>query len=218
MTHADKNALNDEQLKERLNFSKMFDRQKGQIKQTAHIKNLLTPSTKEDSLSQGVQSLENDYQLEKIEAKLQDRLGIIENNLIQKIENIKTPNPGIKPGIYFDLSNKNLVYKLIAGALVCSLLVAIGLSPKETIVTKEKIVYKATPAKQLPTPKKYVLTKFVNIRSSASSKGAKITTLAPNSIVKFIETKHGWTKIEYRDHLKEKTITGWAYGENLKEI
>lgn len=207
MTHINKNALSEEQLKDRLDFTKMFDRQAGQIQQTKHIKNLLTPREELREVGHFQPAPNKDY-----EVLFNEKIDSLENKLLHHLDNI---NKAHKKQILLDFSGLKLD-KILAGAIVLgSLIIGIALIPKKEIIEKEKIVYKNLPIKN---PSRSVVTKFVNLRQSPSSKGLKLETLAPNSIVEILESKNDWKKLEFKDHLNNKTVIGWVYGENLKNI
>lgn len=60
--------------------------------------------------------------------------------------------------------------------------------------------------------------KFVNIRVGPSRKEKSLFTLSPNVVIEKIAQKGGWVKIIFKDYVKGKTKTGWAWSELLQEI
>lgn len=211
MTHTTKNALSQEKLKERLNFSKMFDRQAGQIQQTKHIKNLLNPI---EEKPQEVLTSKNEFHEQN--QLLVKRLNRLEEILILKMEKLEQKN---LKSILIDFTQLR-THKYLAGAIIfASLIISISHLSSQEVITKEKIVYK--PQTINPTGKVkdlFILTKFVNLRESPSKSGIKIDTLAPNSSVKILEELRGWKKIQFKNYVQDKTIIGWIYGENLKRV
>lgn len=208
MKEKTQNSLPKSKLKERMNFASMFERQEQQIKQTAHIKNLLTPTQENQeskSFNSRIETLESQYSLDSIN----HRFDQLEENLKQK------------PQFKIDFNNKKMVYTISMAFIIGGLLFGIGLSSGGKTIIQEKVIVKEIPAKAAPVAIKkelFVMTKFVNIRSSASKNGNILTTLAPNSIVERLDQKRGWQKIKYTNHLQDKTLIGWAYGENLQKI
>lgn len=221
MTGNTQNALSESKLKERMNFAKMFERQEKQIKQTPHIQNLLTPSSEnqeDKSMHSRIQNLEEKYNTDLLQNNLDLKLSKMELSMVKTLTK-SLESLELKRRINFsfnpDLSDKKLVYRLCAAVLIAGLLAGIGLASGKKTIIQEKIVYKNIVKKP---ETRFVMTKYVNIRSKASTGASKLTTLAPNSIVKVLETHKGWRKIQYKNHLTEKSLIGWAYGENLKKI
>lgn len=209
------NPLPEEQLKERMNFAKMFERQGQQIKQTAHITNLLNPSqnksndhTGQAELKSRIEKLEDHYNMSTI----QQRFDQLEEKISGQLDHIQSPK---KIKLDIQIKNRRHAYYIAAIFTICAILFGYIAKPETKTKIQEKIVYKETPKKEIP---KFYMTKFVNIRTHASTSAGKITTLSPNSIVEIIEVQKDWKKIKYVDHLNKKTVIGWAYGENLKAV
>lgn len=205
------NPLSDEQLRERIDFTKMMARQEQQIQQTPHIKELLTPhsayplaenlasNTTHPDLHSRIEKLEDHYNMKTINQRFDE--------IIQKIDNKKSFK------VNLDLKNKKHAYYLGAVFVISSLIIGLMVPNKEKIIIQEKVVYK-----EAIVPQKYFLMKYVNIRAHASTSAKKITTLAPNSVIEILEEQNDWKKIKYQDYVNKKTLTGWAYGENLRKI
>lgn len=60
--------------------------------------------------------------------------------------------------------------------------------------------------------------KFVNIRVGPGPKEKSLFTLSPNVVIEKIAQKGGWIKIVFKDYVKGKTKTGWAWSELLQEV
>lgn len=191
-------------LKQRMNFSKMLERQEKQINETPHIKNLLTPSTKENSKSDDSQSA-----LKLVNDKLERIEGLIEASRISRIENALTQNQPKIEKTYL-IKNTKPLYALatsiivIAGALIMA---------KSTPVIKTKTL---TVAPKIST--KYVVTDFINLRATASGSAKKLMVLAPNFLIERLSSKKDWHQVKFKDNLKGKSLIGWVYGKNFKKI
>jgi hypothetical protein len=218
-------------LKARLNFASMFERQEEQVNKSVHIKELLNPSTCEkDTIapsttnkeSQGfndrIEKLEGQYNTDSMNQRFEQLEESFNRSLTEGLEK--------KTKININLNDKKMVYSLCAAFLMGCLIFGIAFSGDEKTIIEEKIVYKTSPIKSQTSnlesiqgkSELFVMTKYVNIRSKASSKGSVLATLAPNSVVERLEQKYGWHKVKYTNHLKGTTLIGWAYGENLKKI
>lgn len=215
-THDKMNPLSKAKLKERMNFSKMFERQEKQIKQTAHINNLLTPSHTEDVINKDSAPISQEHHALKSRIeKLEDHFNMHEiYNRFDKLEdNINTIKAPRNIKLKLEIKNKRHAYFIAATALACTILLSLMIRPATEIKYQDKIVYKDAPKAKL-----FVMTKYVNIRTHASTSSNKITTLAPNSLVEIIQVQKDWKKIKFKNHVTGKTLTGWAYGENLKLV
>ena len=202
--HTDTN--NDAKLKDRMNFTKMMERQEKQINETPHIKNLLTPSTQ--NINESSNTSADNEKFEKIEQKLERIEGLIEASRISRIENALAEPAPIKRE--FKINNPKPLY-----ALALSLTI-VGFSlimTKATPVTKVKTV-KVAP-KVIPM---HVITDYINLRAKPSGSAKKLTVLAPNFTVELIKSKGDWHNIKYRDHLNNKDLVGWVYGNNFKAL
>lgn len=223
--------LSKAQLKARLNFASMFERQEEQVNKSVHIKELLSPSTdnantlianstakESNDFNERIEKLEGEYNTNSMNQRFEQLEESFNRSLIEGLEK--------KTKISINLNDKKMVYSLCAAFLFGCLIFGFASSGDEKVVIEEKIVYKSAPEKsQLSKPNSlkvggelFVMTKYVNIRNKASSKGSILTTLAPNSVVLRLEQKFGWHKVKYTNHLKGTTLIGWAYGENLKKI
>ena len=207
------NPLSEEELRERMNFSKMMARQEKQIQQTPHIKALLTAKENQEpfdeqslghiDLKSRIERLEDHYNMKEIN----QRFDQISEKLEQKINPIK------KIRFNFSIKNKRQAYYLGSLFILSALIIGIVSKPETTIKLQEKIIYKTK-----AVPKKFFMTKYVNIRTHASTSAKKLATLAPNSIFEVLQEEKNWKKIKYIDHVNKTTLIGWAYGENLGEI
>lgn len=204
------NGLSEEKLRERLNFSKMFNRQEKQIQQTPHIKNLLSGQKKD--LEENINKMEENYQMKNLDSHI--------NELRADIQGLKLKNTY---RLHLNLENEQTKKQLMIFAGVCTLILAISLfiSGEERVIHKEKVVLKEV---KIPAPvtskvaNTHFTLKYVNLRDKASSKGKVVMTIAPNTEIKVLETKYGWHKLEYKNHLKNKKVTAWAFGENIAQI
>ena len=88
-----------------------------------------------------------------------------------------------------------------------------SLKSKSTFVQDQ-----TTKTKQLSPKQYYTTTKFLNLRTKASIAANKITTLAPNTIVKILKTQNQWHYISAKDYTSDTLFSGWVYGENIKEV
>lgn len=122
------------------------------------------------------------------------------------------------------VSQKNII---AASILAVALLIAAFMttpSSKNKITSTEQtkeVSNNVRPKQELTSQRRqprYVTTKFVNLRSKASSKANVLLIVPPNSIVEKLDFKQGWNKIKYTDHVKSASMTGWIYGENLKTL
>lgn len=205
------NPLSDEQLRERIDFTKMMARQEQQIQHTPHIKELLTPqgtnylveninnNTGHSELHSRIEKLEDHYNMHTINQRFDEIATKIDSKRLFKID--------------LTLKNKRQAYYLAALFILSSIIIGMMSKGKEKISIQEKIVYKEATA-----PIKYFMTKYVNIRTHASTTAKKITTLAPNSTIEILEEQKEWKKVKYHDYVSNKVIIGWAYGDNLKKI
>ena len=225
-THNTENKLSKSQLKARLNFASMFERQEKQVNESAHIKDLLTPFTttanpkvlaeaerETDAFNARIEKLEDQYNMDSMNQRFDQLEKTFNQSLQEGLEK--------KSKININLNDKKMVYSLSAAFLVGCIIIGLSFNSKDKTIIEEKIIYRTSPVVKTITKTKkalFVMTKFVNIRSKASKKGSVLTTLAPNSVVERLEQKYGWQKIKYTNHLKGTTLIGWAYGENLKKI
>ena len=111
------------------------------------------------------------------------------------------------------------VVGVMVGA-VCSLLI-IGTIAIFMPKTRTPLVVAPKPTdavRKVVVLKKFVTTKFVNLRSRPSTKASIQMVLAPNSIIDLNAEKKDWKKIKFTDHVGGKTHSGWIYGENIKPI
>ena len=96
----------------------------------------------------------------------------------------------------------------------------------ENLNEMEKLVKGKAKSKQnlKASPRSYgqkdflVSDKFVNIRIRPSPKAKKLFTLSPNVVIEKIDQKGGWVKIIFKDYIKGKTKTGWAWLELLRKV
>ena len=206
------NPLSDEELKERMSFKKMFERQEKQIRETPHIQNLLSPSSENTSgpsdLKSRLEHLEDHYNMNTIEQRFLQ----LETNLKSEINKIQ-PQRKIKLDI--QIKNKRHAYFILGAFASSALLFGLISRPKTKIEYKDKIIYQEKKTKPVT---KYYMTKYVNIRTHASTTAEKITTLAPNSLIEIIQIQKDWKKIKYKNHISGKSVIGWAYGENLAPV
>lgn len=90
-------------------------------------------------------------------------------------------------------------------------------SPIKEVVKLEKAAKVAplkTPIKKSSKRLQLITTKFTNLRNKPSSTGKKILIVSPNTKFSIIETKYGWHKVKYENHLKKSSQIGWIYKEN----
>lgn len=112
---------------------------------------------------------------------------------------------------------KKTLYTIIITAMI------LGIGVGATLFGgKTKVVEIKTPVvKTVLAPKvfnKFVTTKYVNLRTTATSKAAKVLMISPNQTVFVNEKKGGWWKVSYKNLIQDKTYIGWVYFENLKNI
>lgn len=121
----------------------------------------------------------------------------------------------------FDLikDKRNYLYVVMAICLGFGMVLGPILSTNhkepEIVIAPKKIIKEVVQIKRLS---QFVTLKFVNIRELNSPKSSIVATLSPNQILTQIDKKGGWIKIEYKDLVKNKTIHGWSWFENLREI
>lgn len=60
--------------------------------------------------------------------------------------------------------------------------------------------------------------KFANLRLSPSTKAQIQTVIQPNSKLRVLENQKDWIKVEYKDYIKNLTVTGWMYSDNIKKL
>ncbi len=208
-----KPELNEKELKDRMNFRKMLGRQEEQVKSSNHIKSLLGNGL-------DLVNKQSEISLDDLQQYMNIKFGNIQKTLKTNQEEIINYLHVEKPKQEWtiDLKNKNLIYGYIA-SLILAVALTYSLLPAK-IVTKEVFL---EPKKEIipnvsKVEKIYFSQKFINLRSEPSSKGRKITTLPPNSTFHVLDNKFGWFKISYKDHLKNKSISAWVYGESISPI
>lgn len=192
------NPLPDKELKERMDFMRMFERQEEQIKQTPHIQNLLIA--------------EEDRKRPKNQQDLRAKINDLEAVLLYKIDQLKRPR---RLKLDININNKRHAYFIGAVALSTAVLFALLVKPETKVEFKEKIIYQKAPSK---TKQQYFMTKYVNIRTDSKTSAKKLTTLPPNSVVEVLGEQKNWKRVKYLDHIKNKSIIGWAYSEHLRPV
>ncbi|OIQ20894.1 MAG: hypothetical protein BM556_02835 [Bacteriovorax sp. MedPE-SWde] len=202
-------------------------------------------SKQEDSsenISERLDLLEDKLQINSVNEKMERVEGLLQSLIINqqnlqhslqseikdRLVEFKTDQQKRTPAINEDVrtvkevgSSRNSLIALATSALIviASLIFAFN-SSKESSVNSPVQVKIEAPKKVLKvvaTPK-FVTTKFVNLRVSASTKAKIEFIVPPNSIVERLEHKAGWNKIKFKNHIKSTSLTGWVYGENLKEL
>jgi len=154
-------------------------------------------------------------QLSTIQSKLDELTHFEEmNKLDQDINN------EISKNLFDSLKEKrNYLYVVMGICTIFGLLLGNFLTPSREVKPLPKApVAELKPIQKIKLIQKYVTLKFVNLRDSNSPKSNVVQTIAPNQSLIEIEKKGGWLKVEYRDLIKDTTITGWAWYENLKKL
>jgi hypothetical protein len=141
---------------------------------------------------------------------------ITEDEEIKKIETLKAVSRETFNSL---LKSKQVVlYAVITLAIVLGMVLGqfiFGTQVETKIIeVPKKEVIKVIP-KSLP---QFVTTKFVNMRTTGSSKGDVLFTISPNQKIELLEKKGGWWKVSFNNMLQSKTYKGWVYFENLKSL
>lgn len=195
-----------------------------------------------ENLSERLDLLEDKLQINSVNEKMERVEGLLQSLIINqqnlqhslqseikdRLVEFKTDQQKRIPTLDQELrvvkevsSSRNSLIALATSALIviASLIFAFNSSkskvasaPVQAKVEKPKQVLKV-----IATPK-FVTTKFVNLRISASTKAKIEFIVPPNSIVERLEHKAGWNKIKFKNHIKSTSLIGWVYGENLKEL
>lgn len=190
-THA-QNHDSESKFKERMNFAKMLERQEKQI-QNSPVMDLIQATDTHKPISSPKITNNSDIEL--------------------KLERIETLL--LKNRFSFTIKNPKAIYAVAISIILSSIIFNLSQTPKT--LTKEVIVEKTISSEKLDYLN-FVATDYVNLREAASGSAAKILVLAPNSYVKVLEKKPGWTKVSFKDQVKGKLHTGWIFGENLMKV
>ncbi len=207
-----KNELSQNELKQRMNFSKMLDRQGKQIEGNSHIQGLLggkKPSSKQEELFEDNILTELDRKFKLNTDRHLNTLDSIED-LKRLIQNKKM----IEINFNHPRHYKKLLYT-ISFMCFATILWVITYTPTQTII-KDKIIEKTVEVNKVIYP--YFAQKYINLRKSPSTKADKILVIPPNTLLKTITKDGAWTQVEFRDYINNKIHRGWIYGENFKKI
>lgn len=64
----------------------------------------------------------------------------------------------------------------------------------------------------------YVVQRHLNLHAQPTTSSTKLGVLYPQQIVRLVERRSKWIRVEYYDHIEGKTKTGWAYKKYLKRV
>lgn len=171
---------------------------------------------KNEKLTQTLEKLSDlPEQLSTLQNKLDELTQFEEMNKLDHDINVEISKNS------FDILKEKRSYLYVVMAICLAFGMVLGpflfSSKKEVKVVKTQapIVKTVKPIKKLET---FVTTKFVNIRAKNSPKTKVLKTISPNQIITKLDSKGGWILVEFKDHILNKTIKGWAWHENLKPI
>lgn len=170
---------------------------------------------KNNKLTESLEKLQDlPVQLQTIQNKLDELTQFEEmNKLDQDINN------EISKNLFDSLKEKrNYLYVVMAICIVFGIVVgSMTSSKKEEIQIAPAPIIEKKLKEITPLPQ-YVSLKFVNIRTKNSPKSEIVKTISPNQLLTQLDKKGGWIQVEYKDLVKNQTINGWAWYENLKEL
>ncbi|OUR97322.1 hypothetical protein A9Q84_13440 [Halobacteriovorax marinus] len=183
---------------------------------TIHNEFLRIEREKNEHLTESINTLLTlPEQMEQLQKKIDD---------ISHFEEMKQLDQEISSEIsknnFSSLKEKrSFLYVVMAMCIVFGLIVGkvFFMEPEKEVIALKPLP-KAIIVKKIKVLDQFVTTKFVNLRTTNSPKSSIVKTLSPNQIITQIEKKGGWIKVEFRDLINEKTVTGWAWYENLKEL
>lgn len=212
-----KTMLKNAQTDDSSRLTELFDGQKNNFKVYNQDKNINQLESKIDRLEGLIQSIIlNQVNFNKQLPNLKEEKSNSNSSKDEELSFYKKLN-----------SKKNLMIIVLLVVTVSLLLLGLKNSQKlssknqfenKSPNTKPQNIQNSIKRKSILKIKKFVTTKFVNLRSSPSTKSDILTVVSPNTIIKVSKQKDGWNKIEFKDFIKEKSITGWIYGENIKLI
>jgi len=198
----------------------------------------------EEDLSKRLDNLEDRLQINSVNEKMERVEGLLQSVIINqqnlqhtvkaemqefvndKLVEYKSETPTISDEPV-EIKSQNLKEEKKPNnkVIIAASILSVSLMAAAFIVTPSKPVLEVkTPVKKVEklvktaTKLQFVTTKFVNLRAKASTKAPVLMIVPPNSIVEKMEHKQGWNKIKFTDHVKSASMTGWVYGENLKEM
>ena len=205
-----KNELTQSELKKRMNFSQMLDRQSKQIQGNSHIQGLLGGQKKEsnpDISDHNIILADLDRHFKLNTDRHLNTLDSI-NEIKELLNNKKIMELNFNHPRHY----KKLLYTVLIMCLG-TIIWTVNYTPIK-VVTKEKIIEKTIEKVSYP----YFAQKYINLRSAPSTQATKKLVISPNTVLKILEKNGDWRKIEFRDYINHKTIQGWIYGENIQKI
>ena len=170
-------------------------------------------NSNKDNLIQKIEDLERRFETKEVSEKFERLESLLQSVIInqssqKQLELNKEPTPEKN-------SSKNLI--LASGLLSAALIISALLVTPAKVKTPELI--KPVAAVEKVSVKFHTPTKYLNLRSIASTKGQKLLVVAPNTRVEILKTDGEWVQIRFDNYLKGTTHTGWIYDlKNLKSI
>jgi hypothetical protein len=234
------------EFKSKINFGDMLDKNYKDTESTP-VSDLIKPTTQsivefqetsshDEDLSKRIDNLEDRLQINSVNEKMERVEGLLQSVIINQQnlqhsvkseiqEMVKDKLVEHKPEETKALENKEAKpapnnKNIIAASILAIALMAAAfiLAPSKPEPSKVTITKKEAVKAPITKTFKFVTTKFVNLRSKASTKAPVLFIVPPNSIVERLDHKQGWNKIKFTDHVKSASMTGWVYGENLKRL
>lgn len=195
-------------IKEKINFQNILNKNFKKNENTP-VSDLIKSTTQmvveEEYLAPKVKNSEIENKIDRLESLIHSII-INQNNLQLALPHIEQ-----KPKKF---SSKSIV--LLAGVLCFSM---------ATFYIGTKINTPALEDTSTNNPiaaiinENFVITmKFANLREVPSTKAIIQRVIQPNSKLKVLETKNNWKRVEYKDFIQNKTVTGWIYSDTLKQL
>ncbi|EQC47994.1 SH3 domain-containing protein [Bacteriovorax sp. Seq25_V] len=228
-THTD-NSLDDfeKKIKAKINFQNMLDRNIKKNENTP-VSDLIRSTTQTVLPKDEFNSQQNKIDTSAVTEKLDRLEGLVQSLIINQQtmkslipENIPSNDKSLEVDQLKEVivkSNENQK-KLILNSLIILSIVSVTTAyilSNTNKKSRELVVTPAPIAKVVETPT-YITTKYLNMRTIASTKGEIQLVIPPNSRIKIIEEKGDWKLINFKDYVKNTEYKGWVYGENLKKI
>ena len=123
------------------------------------------------------------------------------NNLSCHLDLIEKKMTKSNKLIYFLLS-------IIALSLFLQTFRADEKSKDQTLITST--------SKHKEVQERFIAKKFINLRSSPSTKSKKLKVIPPHAILKRIEAKNNWSLVEFNNQLDNTSSKGWVYNDLIK--
>lgn len=195
-------------IKEKINFQNILNKNFKKNENTP-ISDLIKSTTQmvveEEYLTPKVKNSE-------IENKI-DRLESLIHSIIINQNNIQLALPHIEQAPK-KFNSKSII--LFAGVLCFSMATFYIGTTINTPIFESTVT--TAPIAAINNENSVITMKFANLREVPSTKATILRVIQPNSKLKVLETKTDWKKIEYKDFIHNKSVTGWIYSDTLKQL